>query len=65
MFDARAIIQAARAEGVTLAMGAPGKIKVLGEWAAVARWVPYVMDHKPGLLWQLANLDEHPRPSLR
>jgi len=55
MFDARAMIARAQADGITLALDAAGKLWVRGSEAAVARWLPYVREHKPGLRWQLRH----------
>ncbi len=48
--NAVAIIDRARADGVTLALDPAGKLKATGEQAAVARWLPKVREHKPALV---------------
>ena len=52
---AAAIIEHARADGVTLALDAAGKLKVRGIDAAVARWLPDVRQHKPALVLLLSG----------
>lgn len=52
---AAAIIDRARVDGVTLALDPAGKLKVRGNDAAVARWLPEVRQHKPALLAILAG----------
>ena len=47
---AAAIIECARADGVTLALDPAGKLKVRGNDAAVARWLPDVREHKTALV---------------
>jgi hypothetical protein len=52
-----AIIRDAQAEGVTLALSPSGSIKAVGDSATVNRWLPIIVEHKPGIvvILQAAN----------
>ncbi len=48
-----AIIQRARADGVTLMLSPAGSIKAIGGGDAVERWLPIIRNHKPGIMAEL------------
>jgi len=58
---AAAIIERARADGVTLALDPAGKLRATGEPTAVARWLPEVRASKGALVNLLSAPDAEPR----
>ena len=52
-----AIIRDAAADGVTLTLTSAGTIKAAGDSATVAKWLPSIREHKPGLVAVLAAND--------
>jgi len=55
---AATIIRDAEGSGVRLTLTAAGTIKILGEEAAVARWLPIIREHKPELVSMLEAFEE-------
>jgi hypothetical protein len=60
MTTSAALIEHARADGVSLGLDTAGKLKVRGDREAVARWLPQVRDHKPELVELLSAHDVEP-----
>jgi len=54
---AAAIIDRAHADGATLFVDNAGKLKVRGNEAAVARWLPHVREYKTELVSLLSNAE--------
>jgi hypothetical protein len=52
---AAAMLERAKVDGVTLALDDSGKLKVRGDEAAVARWLPQVRANKPALVLLLSE----------
>jgi hypothetical protein len=52
---AAALLDAARADGVTLHLAAPDRLTLRGDRGAVARWTPLLRPHKAGLLALLSG----------
>ncbi len=50
-----AIIEKAKAEGVTLALTPVGKVKLRGPEHLVARWLPVIRDHRAGIVAALGG----------
>lgn len=45
-----ALLQQVAAAGVQLSLSPTGKIKAMGQEAAIAQWLPLIRDYKPGLV---------------
>lgn len=45
-----AIIERVTADGVRLALSPNGKIKASGNEGAIARWLPIILEHRPGIV---------------
>jgi hypothetical protein len=53
-----AIIQKARADGVTLVLSPSGTIKVAGDREAVNRWLPIIREHKNEIVNELRTASD-------